>query len=260
MSLSTPPPGSVVPVPGLVVSAGKRRFILIASAVLYICGTIGSIVGPALVDERPALVLALGSRNRNLLGSVPYIDPLVFALLGFARVLLAGVVLFFLGQWYGSKAVEWTEGQVGELPSIYRWFQRGIDRAGWLMLIVMPGSNLVCIMAGHRRMPVRRFLTCICIGIVLKLGIIWVGGKLVEDQIRWFLEAINSYQWYIVAGLFAVIMLQSARKVRTAGAEIVDEIETPDGIIEPHVPHRQLGNPHDRESQGGGVAPSDSDR
>ena len=254
MSLPPPPPGSVVPVPDLVVSAGKRRTVLVASAVLYICGTLGSVIGPALVDEHPTWVLALGARNRNLLGSVPYIDPLVYTFLGFGRILLAGVVLFFLGQWYGSKAIEWTEGQVGELPAIYRWFQRAIDRAGWLMLILMPGSNLVCIMAGHRRMPFRVFLSCISVGIVLKLGVIWVGGKLIEDQIRWFLEAINSYQWYIVAALFVVVMLQSARKMRTAGAEIVDEIETPDGVIEPHVPHH-----HGHAQRTQGVAPTDVD-
>ena len=36
------------------------------------------------------------------------------------RILLAGVTLFFLGRWYGTKAIEWTEGQMGELPAIYR--------------------------------------------------------------------------------------------------------------------------------------------
>ncbi|MEX0846896.1 MAG: hypothetical protein WD023_03880 [Ilumatobacteraceae bacterium] len=242
------PAGSVVPVPGLVVAPSRRRLVLVASATLYVCGTIGSIIGPAMIDEHPRWVLLLGSRNRNLLGSVPYIDGVSFALIGFCRVLLAGVVLFFLGRWYGTKAVEWTEGQVGEMPAFYRWTLRGIDRFGWLMLVVMPGSNLVCILAGHRQMAVRRFLTFLCTGIVIKLTFLWVGGNLIEDQIKWFLEAINSYQWYIVAALFAIVMLQSARQVRTAGPEIIDEIETPDGIIEPHVPHHRPG-----------VAPADHD-
>lgn len=239
MSVSPPPPAIPAPEPDLAATPGRRRFILILSGTLFVLGTFGSNVGPAWVDERPELVLALSARNRNLLGSVPFIHPVPYSLLGFSRLLLAGVALFFLGRWYGQKAIEWTEGQVGELPSVYGWFQRAVDRAGWLMLVLMPASNLVCMMAGHRKMRVRLFLVCITTGIVLKLVLIWIGGQIFEDQIRWFLDAINDYQWWIVGGLFAVTTLQSVNKARKSLPEIVDEIETPDGIVEPHVPHER---------------------
>jgi membrane protein YqaA with SNARE-associated domain len=228
------PPGSVVPVPDVVASPLRRRVVLVMSGVLFIIGTIGSNIGPAWVDEHPAAVLAMSSRNRNLLGSVPFIDPLPYALIGFVRVLLAGVSLYYLGRLYGSKAIEWTEGQVGELPAIYGWFQRAVDRAGWLILVLMPGSNLVCLMAGHRRVRLRTFLIAMCVGIIGKLVVLWVGGKVFEEQIRWFLDVIDGYQWYIVGGLFAISFFQSIGKMRTSVPEIVDEIETPDGVIEPH--------------------------
>jgi hypothetical protein len=228
------PPGSVVPVPDIVASPLRRRVVLVSSGVLFVVGTIGSNLGPAWVDEHPSLVLAMSSRNRNLLGSVPFIEPLPYALIGFIRILIAGVSLYFLGRLYGSKAIEWTEGQVGELPSIYRWFQRAVDRAGWLMLVLMPGSNLVCLMAGHRRVRLRTFMFAICAGITGKLVVLWIGGKVFEEQIRWFLDVIDDYQWYIVGGLFAISFAQSIGKMRTTVPEIVDEIETPDGVIEPH--------------------------
>ena len=95
----TLPAGSVVPAPDLVVSPGRRRFILSLSLFLFVIGTFGSNIGPAWVDERPAVVLALSSRNRNLLGSVPFIDLVPYALLGFTRILLAGIALFYLGRW-----------------------------------------------------------------------------------------------------------------------------------------------------------------
>ena len=237
MSVSQPPhPPTTLDV---VATPGRRRFILVLSGTLFVLGTFGSNVGPAWVDERPELVLALSARNRNLLGSVPFIHPVPYALLGFSRLLLAGVALFFLGRWYGQKAIEWTEGQVGELPSVYGWFQRAVDRAGWLMLVLMPASNLVCMMAGHRKMRVRSFLGFIVAGIVIKLIVIWIGGRIFEDQIRWFLDAINDYQWWIVGGLFGITMLQSINKARKSLPEIVDEIEVPDGIVEPHVPHER---------------------
>ena len=219
------------------VSPRKRRFVLTLSAVLFAVGTFGSNVGPAWVDERPALVLALSSRNRNLLGSVPYIDVLPYTLLGFTRLMLAGVTLFYLGRWYGTKAISWAEGQVGELPSIYGWFQKAVDKAGWLMVLLMPASNLVCMMAGHRRMRARVFVPFIAGGIGIKLAVLWVGGKAFEEEIISVIEFINKYQWWVVGGLFAITFLQSGNKVRKSLPEVLDEIETPDGIIETHVAH-----------------------
>lgn len=214
------------------VSARARRSILLASGTLFLAGTVGSNVGPALVDEHPALVLAFASRNRNLFGSVPYIDPIPFALIGFCRILLAAVVLYYLGRWYGNRAIGWTERQVGEMPAIYTWFERAVARAGWLLFLAMPGSNLVCIMAGHQRVPVRKFVPLISLGIVVKLGVLWAGGKAFEDQIRSFLNWIEDYQWYVVAGLFLVSFLQSARHARRDIPDIIEEIEHPTALDE----------------------------
>jgi membrane protein DedA with SNARE-associated domain len=223
-----------VPAPDIEVTPFARRFVLVLSSSLFVIGTIGSNIGPALIDEHPNIVLALSSRNRNLLGSVPFIHPVPYAVIGFSRVMLAGVTLFFLGRWYGRKAIEWTEGQVGEMPTMYTWFQRAVDRAGWLMVLLMPGSNLVCLMAGHRRMRPQRFVVFLVIGVVGKLIVLWIGGRIFDHQIRWFLDAIQSYQWYLVGGLFALTFVQSARKARRDVPEVIDEIRTPDGIVVEH--------------------------
>jgi len=191
-----------------------RRLVLVVTTLLFVIGTIGSNVGPALVDERPRLVLLLSARNRNLFASVPFIDPLSYSVIGFVRVLAAGVALFFLGRWYGQRAVGWVENNVGELPAIYRWTERAVDRAGWLALLAMPGSNLVCLLVGHRRMPIGRFLPLIATGIVVKLVVLWAGGQLFEHQIRVFLSAIERYQWWVVIALFGVTLLQTSRKGR----------------------------------------------
>lgn len=211
------------------VRKAARRFVLVLAGVLFAVGTFGSNIGPAWVDERPAVVVALSARNRNLFASVPYFDGnwVLYSVLGFGRLLLAGVTLFFLGRWYGRRAIEWTEGQIGELPAIYGWFQRAVDRAGWLMVILMPASNLVCLMAGHRRMAPRRFIVFICVGIALKLAVLWQGGRIFEDQIRSFLDAIEQYQWWIVGGLFALTFLQSGKRVRRGIPEVIEEIEHP---------------------------------
>jgi membrane protein DedA with SNARE-associated domain len=216
------------PMPELAPSPAVRRFVLALSALLFAVGTFGSNIGPAWIDDRPAVVLALSARNRNLLFSVPYIDPLPFAVIGFCRVLVAGVALFFLGRYFGSRAISWTEGQVGELPVMYSWFQRAVDKAGWLMLLLMPGSNLVCMMAGYRRMKPSTFLAFISVGITAKLAVLWAAGKAFEDQLTSFLDAIEKYQWYIVGGLFAITFLQSARKAKKNMPDVLHELDHPE--------------------------------
>jgi membrane protein DedA with SNARE-associated domain len=181
---------------------------------LFVIGTAGSNIGPALVDEKPRLILMLSSRNRNLFGSVPYIDLASYIAIGFVRILIAGIALYLVGRWYGTKALGWVEGNMGELPAIYKWTERAVDRAGPAILVLMPGSNIVCLLLGHRRMPPKKFVPLLMIGIAFKLAILWQGGRIFEEQIKSFLEWIEKYQWYVVVGLFAISFLQSARKGR----------------------------------------------
>ena len=91
----------------------------------------------------------------------------------------------------------------------------------------MPGSNIVCLMVGHRRMAPRTFMPLLVVGIGLKLGVLWAGGKLFEDQIKTFLDVIERYQWWIVIGLFAITFVQSANRVRRSVPEVIEEIEHP---------------------------------
>ncbi len=191
-----------------------RKAILSLTSVLFFIGTIGSNIGPALVDEHPVVVLILSSRNRNLFGSVPYIDLFPYIAIGFTRVLIAGVALYLVGRWYGTRALGWVERNMGELPAIYRWTEWIVDKAGSVALVLMPGSNIVCLMLGHRRMPPRRFVPLLMLGIAIKLAVLWQGGRIFEGQIRSFLNYIEKYQWWVVIALFAVSLIQSSRRSR----------------------------------------------
>ena len=191
-----------------------RKAVLTLTTMLFVIGTVGSNIGPALVDEKPRLILMLSSRNRNLFGSGPYIDLASYIAIGFVRILIAGIALYLVGRWYGTKALGWVEGNMGELPAIYKWTERAVDRAGPAILVLMPGSNIVCLLLGHRRMPPKKFVPLLMIGIAFKLAILWQGGRIFEEQIKSFLEWIEKYQWYVVVGLFAISFLQSARKGR----------------------------------------------
>ncbi len=185
-----------------------RRAVLAGTAGLFVLGTIGSNIGPALVDERPELVLLLSSRNRNLFASVPYTDLSPYVLIGFFRVLAAALALYYCGRFFGDKAVRWLEGQAGEPPRIYVWLERAVDKLGVWAVIIFPGSNVVCLLVGHRGMKPRTFVTFVCIGIAIKLWVLRVFGQVFESEIRAFLDFIDKYQWWIVIGLFAISLLQ----------------------------------------------------
>ena len=189
-------------------SSLARRSVLAVTSGLFVLGTIGSNIGPALVDERPELVLLLSSRNRNLFGSTPYIDLLPYVLIGFVRVLAAAVALYFCGRYFGEKAVRWLEGQAGEPPRIYVWLERAVDKMGVWAVIIFPGSNVVCLLVGHRGMKPRTFLIFVSIGIAIKLWVLRVLGRIFESEIRSFLDFIDKYQWWLVGGLFALSLLQ----------------------------------------------------
>ena len=191
-----------------------RKAVLTFTTMLFVIGTIGSNIGPALVDNHPSLVLALSSRNRNLFGSVPYIDVIPYAAIGFVRILIAGIALYLVGRWYGQRALGWVEGNLGELPAIYRWTEKAVEKGGWVALVLMPGSNIVCLLLGHKCMDAKRFIPLLSIGIAIKLVVLRLGGDQFEDQIKSFLSAIEQYQWYVVAALFGLSFFQSMRKGR----------------------------------------------
>lgn len=201
-----------------------RKAVLAITSLLFVAGTIGSNIGPALVDERPLFVLTLSSRNRNLFGSVPFTSPLPYFLIGFVRILAAALALYFVGRWYGDRTVRWVENNVGEMPAIYKWIERAVGRAGWLAAILMPGSNVVCVLLGHRRMPFRQFVGLISIGIVFKLVVLRIAGNIFEDQVRWLLQSIEDYQWWVVIALFGLSAMQM-RKRRPLDPPEHDEIE-----------------------------------
>lgn len=194
-----------------------RRLLVVITSLLFAAGTIGSNIGPALVDNHPILVLLLSSRNRNLFGSVPFIDALPFFTIGFFRILAAGAALYYTGRIFGERALRWTESQVGEMPRIYQWTERATVRAGWLAVLLMPASNIVCLLVGHLRMSPRKFFSLLVPGILIRLTAVWFGGKALEDQIRSVLDWIDQYQWWVVGILFGISFFQASRR-RSPGA------------------------------------------
>ncbi len=202
-------------------AVGKRQprdrrlaFLVACFGVLVTATNVGSIMAPTIVQRSPELLLALSSRIRHLLFAVPAgINPISYSVIGFTRLFAAGALCYALGHGYGNRGMRWVERQFADqTPATFRWMQRGADRFGPLLVVVMPGSNIVCALVGYRRMRPVVFAVCLSAGIAIRLAWVWVAAKQFEDQLKTALDWIDQYQWWLVGAFFAVTFLQSWRR------------------------------------------------
>ncbi len=197
------------------VERDSRLQILIGTYVaLYAAANIGSVMAPRIVERNPELLLALSSRIRHLLFSVPAgISPGLYGLIGFARIFVAGTVCFLLGRWYGTRGFAWLDRQLGnQRPAALRWIEAAADRVGPLFVLLMPGSNIVCALVGHRRMAPRLFFSLMVLGTAARLWWVWLAADHFESELKDALRWISRYQWWLVGGFLAITVLQAWRR------------------------------------------------
>lgn len=192
----------------------RLRYLLAAFGTLVACTQVSAIIFPTLVKSSPELLILLSSRIRHLLFAIPAdINPVAYVVIGFFRISLAAWVCYGLGYFYGNRGVAWLERQVqGDTPAMFRWMQRSADKAGPALLFFMPGSNIVCALVGQRTMHRRRFAIWLSLGIVFRLGWVWIAARAFDSQLRSILGFIEKYQWWLVAAFFLISVLQGARK------------------------------------------------
>jgi uncharacterized membrane protein YdjX (TVP38/TMEM64 family) len=206
MELAAPPPAPTG-------RRGRLAALLSFVGVLLVASNVGTILSATLVNDHPAVLLALSSRNRHLLLTVAAgIAPGAYALIGFARICAPAAAFYLLGRWYGDRGLRWLERQSGGLPPTVRWVERGFDRFALPLVVFMPGSNLVCLLAGARRMSTRTYAVAVAVGVAGRLAFFWFLGKAFQDPLTTLLDWIGRYQWWLAGGFFVLTVAQSARR------------------------------------------------
>jgi membrane protein DedA with SNARE-associated domain len=181
--------------------------------VLLVASNIGTVLSPTLVSEHPEALIALSARIRHLLlGVAAGIDAFPYFAIGFVRLLVPAVAFYLLGRWYGDAGLRWLEKQAGGLPATIRWVEKAFLRVKEPLVVLMPGSNLVCLLAGVAKLTPRVFGTLLTIGIVIRLVVFWFLGKALEEPLGVVLDWIQRYQWWLVAGFMLLTFGQSFRK------------------------------------------------
>jgi membrane protein DedA with SNARE-associated domain len=194
----------------------RLAYLIAAFGALVACTQVGGIIFPTLLKDgrSPELLIALTARMRFLLLAVPAgVNPIAYAIIGFLRLSAAAWVCYGLGYYYGDRGVAWLERQVqGDTPATFRWLQRAADKIGPIVTFLMPGSNIVCVLVGQRKMPKERFAIFISAGIVFRLIWLWIAAKIFEDELKKILKFIDKYQWWLVAAFFIITIVQGAYK------------------------------------------------
>ena len=175
----------------------------------------GPLGGDPISNQNPEILLLLSSRNRYLafaLGSDVSIPA--YVAIGFLRIALAFIVCHLIGRAYAGEAVGWFKKYLGFNDEAEQTFDRGFEKAEWLLIPIFAGSNIVGVLTGVRRTPWPKLLTLLSIGIAGRLLLMWWLARFFEDQLEGFLGFTTRYQWYFLAGSIALVVLVNLKNFR----------------------------------------------
>jgi len=81
-------------------------------------------------------------------------------------------------------------------------------------VLLMPGSNIVCALVGHRQMRPKLFFPLVVIGTVARLWWVWIAADHFDSQLKDALRFISRYQWWLGGGFLALALCQSWRRTK----------------------------------------------
>ncbi len=191
---------------------------LVAFAGLVICTNIANATWAKFVDvddPNAELLLLLSSRNRYLAFALGVDVSLVaYAVIGFLRIAVAFAVCHLIGRAYSYQATGWFKRYLGFTDEAETAFDRGFEKAEWALIPIFSGSNIVAVLTGVRRTPVRKLALLLTIGIVGRLALMWWLARFFDDELESFLRFTTRYQWWVLGISIGAVVLMNLRNLR----------------------------------------------
>lgn len=182
---------------------------------LLVAANVGSVMLTKLVAEHPGLLLALSSRNRHLVLTVPSdLSPTAWAVIGALRLTLSAVVCHYLGRAYGDRALRWFWRYMGMSGDQVDRFERGVSNAEWVLVPVFVASNIVWVLTGAARTSWRRLAPLAAIGIAGRLALLWWLASQFESQLTSVIDFTTKYQTWFILGTLAIVVATQVRNFR----------------------------------------------
>ncbi len=189
---------------------------------LVVASNLGNVVWAKWVQSHPLGLIALNSSNKYLLMTSISLDVVSMVVVGTLRLLAPDPIFFAMGWLYGDRALHWARRSFpagAHLLDQVHGDPRTVHRILNVLVVVMP-NNLVCLVAGVVRFPIKRFIALNVIGTVGRILLMrWI-GLFFKDQIHDVLDLVNRYQkWLILASVLAV------------GAVVVSQMRSERGLV-----------------------------
>jgi membrane protein DedA with SNARE-associated domain len=198
----------------------RLRFLASFAGLSWVVATFGTVLVAGIAKEHPAILLALSSRNRNLLlVKGTGISALAFFVIPFLRLMPIAIVYYLLGRDYGDRGKQYLEREAGGVPGTIKWAERVFDRIGPVSLLLFAGSQLAWLLAGLRRVSLRTMVAWEAAGIAARLAFFWLLGERFKPQIESALKVIQRFQWPLTVLLIVTIVFQTSKTVKRAEAQ-----------------------------------------
>jgi membrane protein DedA with SNARE-associated domain len=201
-------------------------FFLVPVTILTVAGIVANAILPTLIAEAPALVPAMTTRADRLLLVAPLLPAEVFMSVALVRELIGDPLFYLFGRRYGDVGIRWIEQRTGPNSRWLRTVERLFRRAAYVVVAVWP-INVVCVLAGATKMRPFPFFALNITGTVVRIGLIFLIGDLLEDPIREIVSFITRYQWWLTGITFTLVAVSLARQGLRgrAAVQTVDELQ-----------------------------------
>lgn len=199
---------------------------LIPVSVLAVAGIVANALFPTLIADAPSLVPALTTRADRLLLVAPLVPGELFLTVALVRELIGDPLFYLFGRRYGDVGIRWVERRSGPDARWLRTIERLFRRAAYVVVAVWP-INVVCLLAGATKMRPLAFFSLNITGTVVRIGLIYYLGDLLEDPLRDVTSFITRYQWYLTPITFLLVafsLWEQGRRGR-GPVETVDELQ-----------------------------------
>ena len=183
---------------------------------LVVCTNIAAGTWAALESEHPLKLLALSSRNRYLVLTVPALSssPLQWAIVGALRLMAAAIVCHMIGRCYGDRALRWFWRFLGMPQEQVAKFEQQVAKAEWIVVPFFVGSNIVWALTGAAKTTWRRLAPMFVVGTVGRLLLLRWLAHAFRSQLVSVINWTNKYQLYILIGSVVLVVLANVRNFR----------------------------------------------
>ena len=171
-----------------------------------VASNLGNLFLSVLVNEHPAVFIALNPQNRSLALASSGLSALSFYVIGFLRLVGPDPLFFLLGRWYGDAAIRWMERKAPSYGEMLRYLERGFDKAR-LPVVAFAPNNPVCLFAGAAGMSVGAFAVANVVGTVIRLVLIRAFSSAFEGPLGSVKAFIGNYRWPLLVLSFVLVGL-----------------------------------------------------